>query len=531
MDGSGQSNANFSTPAMDGGRPRMQTMIEFGSGLPSAVTLNSGPAAGTYVGHYARFSPPATTAGTPGTLVLVDDATGAPNDGCEPFTLPAGSIAVLDTSATCSNHAQTLNAQNAGAVAVVVVDTATTGRLMSGPMTPLITVPTIRVGSTDGDAIKAAIAGSPTPGSVHRNTARPPLRVGDLDTATIIHEYSHGVSNRLTGGPNVNCLSGQEQMGEGWGDWHAITALIDTEKDDPDGPRGIYPYVLYEPPRTSDGLRNRPYSRNMEIQPATYDSIKQNGWLANSAGNPTSLSQPHGIGHAWAAFLWDMTWDLIERNGFNPNLYEHWSTGGNNLAYQIVNDGLKFQGCGPTFVTGRDAIMAAEEVLTGGDNACTLWASFSRRGLGFSASDGGTTSRNDGTEAYDTDPACRAGFTAPTDKPYGQLNRVGADSVVVLKFRAPAYDDADEVLASNSPFSRKVDCDTLQVPSQTEGFITPRELPLLTETQGSTKLKLLGGGQFRYRWDTPADWAGTCRELVLTRTDGVQHRAFFSFHD
>lgn len=523
MDGSGQSNANFSTPATDGGRPRMQTMIEFGSGLPSAVTVSSGPAAGTYLGHYARFSPPATTAGTPGTLVLVDDGAGAPNDGCEPFALPAGSIAVVDTTIACSNHAQTLNAQNAGAVAVVVVHTSDNPGLMSGPMFPTITVPTIRVGLADGNTIKAAIAGAPAPGSVHRNLARPPLRVGDLDTATIIHEYSHGVSNRLTGGLNVNCLSGQEQMGEGWGDWHAITALIDTEKDDPDGPRGIYPYVLYEPPRTSDGLRNRPYSRTMEIQPSTYDSIKQGAWL-----NGASLSQPHGIGHAWAAFLWDMTWDLIEKRGFNPNLYDDWSTGGNNLAYQIVNDGLKFQGCAPTFVTGRNAIFAAEEVLTGGEDACTLWASFSRRGLGFSASDGGTTSRNDGTEAFDTDPDCREGFTASADEPYGSLNRVRGGSTVVLKFRADGY-EAHNVLASNSPFSRKVDCSTLQVPSQNPAFVTPREFPIAAETQGNTKLKLLGGGQFRYRWATEKAWSDTCREFVLTRADGVQHRAFFQF--
>ena len=524
MDGSGQSNANFSTPANDGGRPRMQTMIEFGSGLPSAVTVSSGPAAGTYLGHYARYSPPATTAGTPGTLVLVNDGTGAPNDGCEPFSLPAGAIAVLDTTATCSNHAQTLNAQNAGAVAVVVVHTSDNPALISGPMFPTINVPTIRIGLTDGNTIKAAIAALPAPGSVHRNTGRAPLRVGDLDTATIIHEYSHGVSNRLTGGLNLNCLTGQEQMGEGWGDWHAITALIDTTKDDPDGPRGIYPYVLYEPPRTSDGLRNRPYSRNMEIQPSTYDSIKQGAWL-----NGASLSQPHGIGHAWSAILWDMVWDLIEKNGFNPNLYEHWSTGGNNLAYQIVNDGLKFQGCAPTFVTGRNAIIAAEGVLTGADNACTLWASFSRRGLGFSASDGGTTGRNDGTEAYDTNPTCRRGFTASADEPYGSLNRVTAGSVVVLKFIADEYDEAEGLLASDSPFSRKVDCSTLQVPSQNPSFVTPRELPIPTATQGTTKLKLLGAGQFRYRWATERDWSGTCREFVLTRTDGVQHRAFFQF--
>ena len=527
MDGSGESNANFSTPANDGGRPRMQTFIEFGSGLPSAVTVNSGPAAGTYLAHYARFSPPATTAGAPGTLVLVDDGSGAPTDGCQPYTLPAGSIAVVDTTTVCNNYMQTVNAESAGAVAVVVVNTADPAARMSGEMDPPVGIPAIRIGLTDGNAIKAAIAGAPTPGSVHRNLARPPLRVGDLDTATIIHEYSHGVSNRLTGGLNVNCLTGQEQMGEGWGDWHAITALIDTTKDDPDGPRGIYPYVVYEPPRTSPGLRNRPYSRNMEIQPSTYDSIKTNGWLLSAQGNPTSLSQPHGIGHAWAAFLWDMTWDLIEKHGFNPNLYDDWSTGGNNLAYQLVNDGLKFQGCAPTFVAGRNAIIAAEDVLTGGEDACTLWASFSRRGLGFSASDGGTTSRNDGTEAFDTDPACRRGFVAPATGSYGTLTEVDAGDTVPLRFTADGYRGLD-VLASNSPFSRRVDCDTLRVPSIGAG-VTPREFPILTRTPGNSKLSVNAEGRFNYPWKTLEDWAGTCRELVLTRDDGRQHRAFFRF--
>jgi hypothetical protein len=523
MDGSGESNANFSTPANDGGRPRMQTMIEFGSGLPSAVTVASGPAAGTYLAQYARFSPPATTAGTPGTLVLVNDGSGAPNDGCEPYTLPPGSIAVVDTTAVCNNYMQTVNAENAGAVAVVVVHTSDTPARMSGEMDPPVGIPAIRIGLTDGATIKAAIASTPAPGSVHRNTARPPLRVGDLDTATIIHEYSHGVSNRLTGGLNVNCLTGQEQMGEGWSDWHAVVALIDTAKDDPDGPRGIFPYVIYEPPRTSPGLRNRPYSRNMEIQPSTYDSIKQGAWL-----NGASLSQPHGIGHAWAAILWDMAWDLIEKRGFNPNLYDDWSTGGNNLAYQLVNDGLKFQGCAPTFVTGRNAIIAAEDVLTGGEDACTLWASFSRRGLGFSASDGGTTGRNDGTEAYDTDPACRRGFQSPVTQPYGSLNEVDAGDTAPLKFTADGYRQPD-VLASNSPFSRKVDCTTLRVPSQNPAFVTPRELPIATQTPGNSGLKVNAQGVFHYNWKTLEEWAGSCRELVLTRDDGRQHRAFFRF--
>lgn len=32
-----------------------------------------------------------------------------------------------------------------------------------------------------------------------------------------------------------------------------------------------------------------------------------------------------------------------------------------------------------------------------------------------------------------------------------------------------------------------------------------------------------------YPWKLLEEWAGTCRELVLTRDDGRQHRAFFRF--
>jgi len=42
---------------------------------------------------------------------------------------------------------------------------------------------------------------------------------------TVIHEYSHGISNRLTGGPSTtSCLGTGEAggMGEGWGDFFAV---------------------------------------------------------------------------------------------------------------------------------------------------------------------------------------------------------------------------------------------------------------------------------------------------------------------
>lgn len=47
-----------------------------------------------------------------------------------------------------------------------------------------------------------------------------PFRDGDLEAGIVIHELSHGLSTRLTGGPkNSGCLGWGESggMGEGWG--------------------------------------------------------------------------------------------------------------------------------------------------------------------------------------------------------------------------------------------------------------------------------------------------------------------------
>jgi extracellular elastinolytic metalloproteinase len=528
QDGSGTNNANFSTPANDGGRPRMQMFLWPGLqfGLPNALTVDApSGAAGTYPANFARFTPHAAGAGISGSIVLVDDGVAPVNDGCQPYAVPAGSIALVDNTSTCNDYAQTSNAQAAGAAAIVLAHNTTADPpILSGSMDPPLTIPAIIVSQAAGVAIKA---GLPAAGRVHRNTARPAMRDADFRSETIFHEYGHGVSLRLTGGPNINCLTGNEQAGEGWSDFLAITFLMNPAIDDPEGPRGYGQWALYADSRVGPGFRPRPYSRNMEHQPFTYDSIKTNGWLADGDGDPTSLALPHGLGHGWAATLWDVAWDLVDRYGFNPNAYGAWNTGGNNRALQYVIDGLKTQGCGPGLLVARSAIIASQEALTGGTDTCTLWASFSRRGMGFSAVQG-TTDRNDNQEAFDTDPACRRDFTAGADEPYESLNSERAGDVVTLKFRADGFDER-HLLASNSPFSRKVDCSTLQVVSQDPAFITPREFPILAKTQAGTKLNKLGGGQFRYRWQSEAGWKNTCREFVLTRSDGVQYRSFFSF--
>ena len=53
-------------------------------------------------------------------------------------------------------------------------------------------------------------------------TGGTPQRDGDVDNGIIVHEYGHGISNRLTGGGGGGCLGNAEQMGEGWSDYYGL---------------------------------------------------------------------------------------------------------------------------------------------------------------------------------------------------------------------------------------------------------------------------------------------------------------------
>jgi hypothetical protein len=477
---------------------------------------------GSFNANWARFSPAPTVAGTAGTFFnagngcVAADYAGAPS---------GNSIAIVVGNNTgCQNVVKGREASAAGVEALVVSHTTTADPpILSGAMNaPPPTIPVASIGLNDGNAIRAAITAGPTTGNVRKHPSHPGIRDGDFENGIIIHEYGHGVSNRLTGGPAVNCLSGNEQMGEGWSDYLAISTLLDPALDDPDLPRGMGPYALFQPDRHGNGIRPRPYTRDMSIQPFTYDSIKTGGWL-----NGGSLALPHGLGHGWAAVLWDLTWDLIDKHGFTPQIYGPWDSAGNTRAQQYVMDGMKMQGCGPGLVVGARAIIAAADLLSDGEDTCTVWASFARRGLGYSAVQG-TTDRNDNTEAFDTHPDCADGFFGRIQED-GTLNTLIAGNTRDMVFNVPkALGSGAEILADGTPYSRRVDCNTLKVSDPDSPFITPRPIPVLAESpagEGLTNNK----ERHTFPWKTLPEWNGTCREFVITRTDGIQHRAFFRF--
>ncbi len=213
-----------------------------------------------------------------------------------------------------------------------------------------------------------------------------PGRDGSFDNVIIVHEYGHGISTRLVGGPSSNVLGGSEQMGEGWSDYFGLMLTMRAGDRGTDA-RGVGAYVLGQ---ATDGAGIRPtrYSTDRSINNTDYSDIG-------------GLARPHGVGYAFATILWDMTWLLIDQEGFDPDFYN--GTGGNNIALALVTEGLKNTANNPGFVSGRDGILQADQDLYNGAYRCLIWKAFAERGVGQDANEnnnGGSNGQTDQTVSF-----------------------------------------------------------------------------------------------------------------------------------
>ncbi len=121
----------------------------------SKITVNSPIGiAGDYGSMQAGFGgsllPPVTA-----NLVLADDGTAIPSEACSSLTNSGainGNIAIIRRG-TCSFTTKVKNAQNAGAIAVVVVNSASGPPFQMTGSDATITIPAVMVSKTDGEAI------------------------------------------------------------------------------------------------------------------------------------------------------------------------------------------------------------------------------------------------------------------------------------------------------------------------------------------------------------------------------------------
>ena len=288
-------------------------------------------------------------------------------------------------------------------------------------------------GGTEGDRISLEIQDSSgtnsanfaTPADGGRGrmqmfiwTGSTPARDGNLDSTVVVHEITHGLSNRLhgnTAGLGSNMARG---MGEGWSDFYAL-ALLSEPADDLCGvyPVGGYVTYLITPGFTANhyyGIRRFPTARincagsnGRPHNPLTFGYINSNcnTLIGTTATNPNSAfprgpigsaacDQVHNLGEIWSSTLWEVRGVLIEQYG---------AAEGNRRALQYITDGMKLAPLNPTFLQERDAIIAAAFAAHPGD---VKWVreGFRRRGMGFSASiqNAGTGANNTVvTEAFD----------------------------------------------------------------------------------------------------------------------------------
>lgn len=405
QDGGGLNNANFGTPP-DGSNPRMQMYLWNNTVPGNFLTVNT-PAtiAGGYLASAGSFGPALPSIPLTGDLVQVDDDTDPIHDGCSAFVNAAqlpGKIAVIDRG-DCTFVEKVQAAQDAGAIAVIIINNIPGDPIQMGGASGTILIPAIMISQADGALILAEMATGTVNASISDGGgAVTSVLDGDFDNGIIAHEYGHGISTRLVGGPmDVSCLFNSEQMGEGWSDWFGLMLTIEPGDKGTDV-RGIGTFAIAQS-TLGTGIRPAPYSTDLSI----------NGYTYAASNDAVAISEPHGVGFIFATMLWDLNWALIDYYGGTPDPDVYTGTGGNNVAMKLVIEGLKLTPCNPGMVDGRDAILMADQVLYGGEHECLIWEVFARRGLGYSANQGASTSRTDQTEAFDLPPTCLTATEPP----------------------------------------------------------------------------------------------------------------------
>ena len=404
-------NANFSSPA-DGSRPRMQ-MFMWNSGAPPTnyIQVNSpvsiaGPRLATtniFEGT-DRIPVPASPNGIVADLALVTNNPTPPgyNSGCQPpnnAAAIAGKIALVRRGG-CFFNLKVKNAQTAGAVAVIVMDSIPnnpTRLSMSSTGLLGITVPAIFVSKEIGDSFVAELANGPVNVKIEVPDGLYLYADGSFDNTIIAHEYGHGISNRLVGNGAASCMNNYDQMGEGWSDWFGLMMQMKSG----DVKTSAIPVGTYaiNQPNNGAGIRDFPYSTDLAINPRTL----------NSTNTPvpavaTDTGYRYKQGEFWTSVLWDLAWAYVDKYGYDANIYT--GTGGNNKVMRLVIDALKLDTCnGTSIVAGRNNLFAAEQATTGGVDYCMIADVFSRRGVGLNATSGNVNDCSDQAEDFTPFPA------------------------------------------------------------------------------------------------------------------------------
>jgi extracellular elastinolytic metalloproteinase len=351
QDGGGTNNANFATPP-DGSAPRMQMYLYSGA-TPEGVTTVNGV---DYVMFGSEFGPAFTAAGVTGPLVVYNDNAGVTSDACQaaPTGSLTGMVAIVDRG-NCIFPVKVLNAQNAGAIGVVIVNNVAGNAFKPTGTDPGITIPSGMVTQANGATLKN-LAGSSA--NLGQNPAPNIMIDSDIDADVVFHEYGHGLTWRMVGGMNGPL---GVAVGEGASD---VFSFLMTGDD-----------IMGEYSSSwATGIRRYRYNN----YPLTYSAF--------------AAIEEHNDGEIYAAAMWRVYQSYLAA-GYPPS--------------QMLRDfvhGLDFTPSTPAFEDMRDGMLQA---TAGTRRACLIWRGFAASGIGVDAVG---RDNNNGTvsvvESFDIPSSC-----------------------------------------------------------------------------------------------------------------------------
>ncbi|MBO1255044.1 rhombosortase-dependent M36 family metallopeptidase [Alteromonas sp. 5E99-2] len=382
QDSSGLNNANMATPA-DGGSPRMQQFLwndkdaVVGTDWGTTVTLPAevGLLESSQLASFGALQY-SDIVGEVVRLIDGDDALGSVTDGCEAPTNAAdlvGKIAIIDRGG-CNFTVKVFNAQQAGAVAALVVNNVDDGTpAPMGGEDDAVTIPSMGLNFEEGHIIYNEIDSD---GTIEVEMfSNFPLRDSTFDNAIIAHEFGHYIQNRLIGNASGLTNFQGRAMGEGWADVHAllfVTSEEDLQLAGNDQLQTGYAVGSFVADFFT-GIRRAPYSTNLDINPLSFEDITT-GAVPEGLTETTNAS-PHGAGEVWAVTLWDMYVSLVNTHGFDE---------GRDRMSRYIIEGYKMTPISPTYTEARDAILASV-LATNPEDFDQSIAVFARRGMGLGA--------------------------------------------------------------------------------------------------------------------------------------------------
>lgn len=221
-------------------------------------------------------------------------------------------------------------------------------------------------GGLGTDPVDARAHSGPVPGTANMATledGKPPVmnmglvpqtnRHTALDSSVVFHEFMHGVTNRMVGGPaDSRSLDSPQSvgMGEGWSDWIACTI---------NGTEVVGAWVVNNP----GGIRRHGYD---EDYPDNFGDLGRGIYAPESADE-------HDVGEIWCATLLSLNRKL-----------------GVPLSRQLVVDALRLSAANPSFLNMRDDILNAADLMDAAgqldrpvdDVRRDIWSVFARYGMG-----------------------------------------------------------------------------------------------------------------------------------------------------